>query len=341
MSSKFIAVSWVISAITVACTGRSHDGAVVVNLDKPSSKKINLKEYCESIELIPLGDVNGLKPESKLSVFDRGFIIQNDSTCLNYFDDEGSFQRELQFDDIADFSTFRNERLFVLTPGGIEIYGLKDLSYEGSLPLPDTSFTYCKVGGKDDHSVVVLAVQGGRIYSGEYDIPKRVFYFPADGGMKGGESAMKKMLDKSGFFYSESESYFFYSNTGEVYRMADFYFLSYYWDFKHREPVQMCVSNVQKTTDKLFMQIETNKDDYCLITELEENGYPRSSKLYSNTNTPCFPLGVFYGNVNHFLCNSSEMDQYVDRELLDDKGKATADSLRTASCNLIIKYHLK
>jgi hypothetical protein len=44
--------------------------------------------------------------------------------------------QELKFDVIEDFPTFQDKRLYVLTACGIEMYGY-------------TSYTYCKVGGKE------------------------------------------------------------------------------------------------------------------------------------------------------------------------------------------------
>jgi len=334
-----IAVLLIITVLT-ACTGRARNGTIVINLDKPSSKGFNLEEYCEKIEIIPLDETPGLLPRSKFCVFGKGFIIQKDSTCLVVYDNAGRFQHELKFDVIEDFSTFRNKRLYVLTAGGIEMYGLNDLLYEGRLPLPDTSYTYCKVGGKDDNSVVVLAFRDGRNYSGEYAVRERVFYFPADGGMKGSNSAMKRVLDKSGFFYSETDSYYYYSNTGEIYRMEDFYYLSYQWEFKHKEPLKVSISNVQKTSNKLYVKIETDRGTYCLITE-RDNDYKQSSRLFSDTGTPFFPLGAFYDNANYYLCNSMDIGKYINKELLDDIANNALDSLRAISCNTIIKFSLK
>ena len=327
-------------AVLTGCAGRTDNGKIVINLDKPSSKGINLKEYCEKIEIISLDETQGLFPKSKFCVFDKGYVILKDSTCLYFYDKIGHFQQELEFDVIKDFSTFRDKRLYILTADGIEMYGLNDLLYEGSLPLPDTSYAYCKVGGKDDNSVVVLAFRDGRNYSGEYAVRERVFYFPADGGMKGSNSAMKRVLDKSGFFYSETDSYYYYSNTGEIYRMEDFYYLSYQWEFKHKEPVKVSISNVQKMSNKLFMQIETNRGNYCLISE-KDNGYYRTSKLFSEADTPYFPLGVFYDDANYFLCNSMDIDKYISKELLDDNIDNAIDSLKSISRNTIIKYSLK
>ena len=334
-----IAVLLIITVLT-ACTGRARNGTIVINLDKPSSKGFNLEEYCEKIEIIPLDETPGLLPRSKFCVFGKGFIIQKDSTCLVVYDNAGRFQQELKFDVIEDFSTFRNKRLYTLTADGIEMYGLNDLLYEGRLPLPDASYTYCKVGGKDDNSVVVLAFRDGRNYSGEYAVRERVFYFPADGGMKGSNSAMKRVLDKSGFFYSETDSYYYYSNTGEIYRMEDFYYLSYQWEFKHKEPLKVSISNVQKTSNKLYVKIETDRGTYCLITE-RDNDYKQSSRLFSDTSTPFFPLGVFYDNANYYLCNSMDIGKYINKELLDDNANNALDSLRAISCNTIIKFSLK
>ena len=334
-----IAVLLIITVLT-ACTGRTRNGTIVINLDKPSSKGFNLEEYCEKIEIIPLDETQGLLPMSKFCVFGKGFIIQKDSTCLVVYDNAGRFQQELKFDVIEDFSTFRNKRLYTLTADGIEMYGLNDLLYEGRLPLPDASYTYCKVGGKDDNSVVVLAFRDGRNYSGEYAVRERVFYFPADGGMKGSNSAMKRVLDKSGFFYSETDSYYYYSNTGEIYRMEDFYYLSYQWEFKHKEPLKVSISNVQKTSNKLYVKIETDRGTYCLITE-RDNDYKQSSRLFSDTSTPFFPLGVFYDNANYYLCNSMDIGKYINKELLDDNANNALDSLRAISCNTIIKFSLK
>jgi len=334
-----IAVLLIITVLT-ACTGRARNGTIVINLDKPSSKGFNLEEYCEKIEIIPLDETPGLLPRSKFCVFGKGFIIQKDSTCLVVYDNAGRFQQELKFDVIEDFSTFRNKRLYTLTADGIEMYGLNDLLYEGRLPLPDASYTYCKVGGKDDNSVVVLAFRDGRNYSGEYAVRERVFYFPADGGMKGSNSAMKRVLDKSGFFYSETDSYYYYSNTGEIYRMEDFYYLSYQWEFKHKEPLKVSISNVQKTSNKLYVKIETDRGTYCLITE-RDNDYQHSSRLFSDSSTPFFPLGVFYDKANYFLCNSMDIGKYINKELLDDNANNALDSLRAISCNTIIKFSLK
>lgn len=327
-------------AVLTGCAGRTDNGKIVIDLDKPSSKGINLKEYCEKIEIISLDETQGLFPKSKFCVFDKGYVILKDSTCLYFYDKIGHFQQELEFDVIKDFSTFRDKRLYILTADGIEMYGLNDLSYEGCLPLPDTSYTYCKVGGKDDNAVVVLAFRDGRNYTGEYAIRECVFYFPADGGMKGSNPAMKRVLDRSGFFYSETDSYYYYSNTGEIYRLEDFYFLRYQWDFKNKEPVKICVSNVQKMSSKLFMQIETNRGNYCLISE-KDNGYHRTSKLFSEADTPYFPLGVFYDDANYFLCNSMDIDKYISKELLDDNIDNAIDSLKSISRNTIIKYSLK
>lgn len=327
-------------AVLTGCAGRTDNGKIVIDLDRPSSKGINLKEYCEKIEIISLDETQGLFPKSKFCVFDNGYVILKDSTCLYFYDKIGHFQQELEFDVIKDFSTFRDKRLYILTADGIEMYGLNDLSYEGCLPLPDTSYTYCKVGGKDDNSVVVLSFRDGRNYSGEYAVRERVFYFPADGGMKGSNSAMKRVLDKSGFFYSETDSYYYYSNTGEIYRMEDFYYLSYQWEFKHKKPVKVSISNVQKMSNKLFMQIETDRGTYCLISE-KDNGYHRTSKLFSEADTPYFPLGVFYDDANYFLCNSMDIDKYISKELLDDNIDNAIDSLKSISRNTIIKYSLK
>lgn len=327
-------------AVLTGCAGRTDNGKIVIDLDKPSSKGINLKEYCEKIEIISLDETQGLFPKSKFCVFDKGYVILKDSTCLYFYDKIGHFQQELEFDVIKDFSTFRDKRLYILTADGIEMYGLNDLSYEGCLPLPDTSYTYCKVGGKDDNAVVVLAFRDGRNYSGEYAIRECVFYFPADGGMKGSNPAMKRVLDKSGFFYSETDSYYYYSNTGEIYRMEDFYYLSYQWEFKHKEPVKVSISNVQKMSNKLFMQIETDRGTYCLITELD-NDYQHFSRLFSDSSTPFFPLGVFYDNANYYLCNSMDIGKYINKELLDDNIDNAIDSLKSISRNTIIKYSLK
>ena len=57
-------------------------------------------------------------------------------------------QEEYQVHE-ADVPRVQDKRLYVLTACGIEMYGLNDLLYEGCLPLPDTSYTYCKVGGKE------------------------------------------------------------------------------------------------------------------------------------------------------------------------------------------------
>ena len=93
-------------------------------------------------------------------------------------------------------------------------------------------------------------------------------------------------------------------------------------------------------SNKLFMQIETNRGNYCLISE-KDNGYHRTSKLFSEADTPYFPLGVFYDDANYFLCNSMDIDKYISKELLDDNIDNAIDSLKSISRNTIIKYSLK
>ena len=68
---------------------------------------------------------------------------------------------------------------------------------------------------------------------------------------------------------------------------------------------------------------------------------PRSTKLYLNSNTPCFPVGVFYNATNHYLCDSKDLEKYISKVLLDDEGKQRADSLQSVSSNVIIQYHLR
>ena len=96
-----IAVLLIITVLT-ACTGRARNGTIVINLDKPLSKGINLEEYCEKIEIISLDEKQGLLPRSKICVLHKGFIIQKDSTGLVVYDNAGHFQQELKFDVIED-----------------------------------------------------------------------------------------------------------------------------------------------------------------------------------------------------------------------------------------------
>ncbi len=297
--------------------------------------------YCEKIMLVSLDEMSGLYPESNFCVFDKGFIIQKDSNSLVYFDNDGHFQKELKFDVIGDFSTFRNKRLYVLAFDRIEMYDLDELKHEGTLPLPDSSFTYCKVGGTYEDVVAVFAFRGGKVYSGDYDTVQKTLYFPVEGNIKGSNDSLKKVLGKSGFFYNGDESYFYYSNTGTVYQMADFYFLSYVWDFKKKKEVHVTVSNVQKMTNKLFMNLETSMGDYCSIITINDDGYPHSSALYSSSKTPYFPLGIIYNKTNYYLCNSMDIDKYVSRNLLDSEENNRFDTLKSHSNNIMIKYHLK
>lgn len=322
------------------CTGRTNSGRIVINLDKPSLKNINLNEYCERIEIISLDDTNGVCPESKFRVFDKGFFIQKDSTCLDYFDNTGCFQQGYKFDRIIDFSVYNNKKLYILTSDRIEVYDLNNMSHECDLPLQDTSFTYCKVAGRDDNYVVVIAIRDGIEYSGHYDIKNQACYL-AEGTIKGNNNSLRKVLGNSGFFYSDNDLYFFYSHTGTIYRMADFFYLSYLWSFEHKSPIEIKISNVQKTSDKLFMQIETDSVDYCLIMSLDENGAPHITELYLNSNTPYFPLGVFYNSTNYYLCESKDIFKYVSVELFDDGENQSVDVVQSISRYSIIKYHLK
>lgn len=73
-------------AVLTGCAGRTDNGKIVIDLDKPSSKGINLKEYCEKIEIISLDETQGLFPKSKFCVFDKGYVILKDSTCLYFYD---------------------------------------------------------------------------------------------------------------------------------------------------------------------------------------------------------------------------------------------------------------
>ena len=75
-----------IITVLTACTGRTRNGTIVINLDKPSSKGFNLEEYCEEIEIIPLDETQGVLPRSKFCVFRKGFITQNCdlSNCQSY-----------------------------------------------------------------------------------------------------------------------------------------------------------------------------------------------------------------------------------------------------------------
>lgn len=334
-------VKLLILSVLVGCTRSANDGKIVINLDKSSPSGINLTEYCEKIEILSLDEAPGSLSKAKYCVFDKGFIIQKDSTCLSYYDIQGHLQRELRFDHIEDFSTYRNKVLYILGSDKIELYDLTTMSHKSELPLPDQSFTYCKMAARDDNFIIVFAIRDGMEFSGQYDIKDRKCYL-AEGTVKGSNRSLKELLSNSDFYYSEEDLYFFYANTGAIYRMADFFFLSYVWDFKYKEPLQVRVGGVQKMSDKLYMRIQTDKGDYCLITELQ-NYRPVASRLYSNAKTPFFPVGYFYNNTNYYLCDAQDVGRYISMDLLDSRGRETVDSLRATSQNksVIIKYHLK
>ncbi|GEM_PF-2685293 len=94
-----IAVLLIITVLT-ACTGRARNGTIVINLDKPLSKGINLEEYCEKIEIIPLDETQGVLPRSKFCVFRKGFITQNCdlSNCQTAF-----FQYDFSMASLTSF----------------------------------------------------------------------------------------------------------------------------------------------------------------------------------------------------------------------------------------------
>jgi len=87
----------------------------------------------------------------------------------------------------------------ILTSDRIEVYDLNNMSHECDLPLQDTSFTYCKVAGRDDNYVVVIAIRDEIEYSGHYDIKNQACYL-AEGTIKGNNNSLRKVLGNSGFF---------------------------------------------------------------------------------------------------------------------------------------------
>ena len=72
-------------AVLTGCAGRTDNGKIVINLDKPSSKGINLKEYCEKIEIISLDETQGLFPKSKFCVFDKGYVMYLKRGFFNFY----------------------------------------------------------------------------------------------------------------------------------------------------------------------------------------------------------------------------------------------------------------
>jgi len=312
--------------ILVACSNKTDNG------------RINMEECYKRIDILPLESSYSSCHKPKLAVYNKGFIVQEDSISLSFYDIDGSLKKKMTFDVVDDFSIYKEKKLYVLASSKIETYDLTNFTCYEVFHIPDTSFSFFKIAGRNDNVVLISALRDGYDYFCEYYIKEKKFY-PCQGAMKGSNHLLGKVLRSSSYLYSEGELYFFYSNTGTVWRMADFNTPDYQYSIKHNAPGEIKFNNIQMTREKIFMHVEMDGDDFCVITEKDN---PHASVLLASDSTHDLPLGVIYDNINYVLCKSEVIDKYVSRDLIDNEGESILDSLNsTISCDVIIKYHLR
>ncbi len=117
-------------------------------------------------------------------------------------------------------------------------------------------------------------------------------------------------VQTSRFFRCDDSVYSFQSYSGEIdgHTKNDFIWPAYVFDFGGSA---LSVTNVQKTTDRIYLAFELNGEYHALIYDVARKEYKVARQTKEDT---VFPLGVIYAGSNYYCCPSSRLNHYLSSE---------------------------
>ena len=300
MKRFFILLS--VGLMAVSCWG--HSDRLKVDIDKALKHPGRAQDVYAEAVAIPLHGPEGITLGQEIGLLDvaadRFFLLDKKKNEIVIFDRNGECVTQITMaDTVVDFSVYRDLVLDVLTEDAITEYSATDGAFLAKYPIQDNDVMLKRVARVTEEGIFMLGTKDGYAYDGSYLISKNHFYpaaRPAPDYLSTHAFVPASECQNSRFFRCDGIVYSFGSRSGQIAQYTDDYFICvpYQWDFGKQAPV---FTNVQKTTEKIYLAFAMDGKDYVLV-------YNLNNRKYKVVEYDTFPLGVIYAGRNYYFSPS-------------------------------------
>ena len=297
MKRFFILLS--VGLMAVSCWG--HSDRLKVDIDKALKHPGRAQDVYAEAVAIPLHGPEGITLGQEIGLLDvaadRFFLLDKKKNEIVIFDRNGECVTQITMaDTVVDFSVYRDLVLDVLTEDAITEYSATDGAFLAKYPIQDNDVMLKRAARVTEDGIFVLGSKDGYAYDGSYLISKNHFYpaaRPAPDYLSTHSFVPASECQNSRFFRCDGIVYSFGSRSGQIAQYTDDYFICvpYQWDFGKQAPV---FTNVQKTTEKIYLAFAMDGKDYVLV-------YNLNNRKYKVVEYDTFPLGVIYAGRNYYF----------------------------------------
>ena len=297
MKRFFILLS--VGLMAVSCWG--HSDRLKVDIDKALKHPGRAQDVYAEAVAIPLHGPEGITLGQEIGLLDvaadRFFLLDKKKNEIVIFDRNGECVTQITMaDTVVDFSVYRDLVLDVLTEDAITEYSATDGAFLAKYPIQDNDVMLKRAARVTEDGFFMLGTKDGYAYDGSYLISKNHFYpaaRPAPNYLSTHSFVPASECQNSRFFRCDGIVYSFGSRSGQIAQYTDDYFICvpYQWDFGKRAPV---FTNVQKTTDRIYLAFTLDGKDYMLVYNLDD-------RKYKVVEYDTFPLGVIYAGRNYYF----------------------------------------
>lgn len=335
---------FVLSFIISSCFGSVYDD-IRINIDRASKVKTRLSELCSKVEIIPVDDsvLDGslLRELMLMDVTkDYVFLLTRDKDEIEVFDNLGNYINSLKATQvIIDFSTYKDIYLDVLDGNRIVEYDLTDFSLKNTFIIPETELELISLTKRDNNVFLLSAVSKGKAYYCYYTIDLTGLYIKDHFYYSESNYTGEDDYRNSRFFRCNGYSYSYFSKTGviTIYTDDDFIFRIFEWDWGEYAS-SISFSNVQKTTDNLYMRFNVGYEERTLIYNTD---YRRYKIIRQTKEGVSFPVGIIHEGINYYCTPSSELHKYLNPKVKGVEIVGNIEGIGTEDSLVLIKYYLK
>lgn len=292
---------FILSVGLMAVSCWSHSDRLKVDIDKALKHPGRAQDVYAEAVAIPLHGPEGITLGQEIGLLDvaadRFFLLDKKKNEIVIFDRNGECVTQITMaDTVVDFSVYRDLVLDVLTEDAITEYSATDGAFLAKYPIQDNDVMLKRAARVTEDGIFVLGTKDGYAYDGSYLISKNHFYpaaRPAPDYLSTHSFVPASECHNSRFFRCDGIVYSFGSRSGQIAQYTDDYFICvpYEWDFGKRAPV---FTNVQKTTDRIYLAFTLEGKDYVLVYNLDD-------RKYRVVEYDTFPLGVIYAGKNYYF----------------------------------------
>lgn len=311
--------SVLLACMAVCSCWQGDSNQLKVDVPKALERPVSSKDLYSKADVIPLhypGETSlGQEGRVLLDVAtDRFFLLDKEKDEILVFDWNGTFLTCLKTDGpIIDFYVYQDRLLEVLTEKAILEYVIEDCSLSEVYTIQDNDITLKCLGRVDDDTISIIGFQNGDAYDCGYIIGKKRFSpvaRPAPDYLVSHRYTPASEVRNSRFFRCDDSVYSFQSHSGEIdgYTKDDFIWPAYVFDFGGCD---LSVTNVQKTSERIYLAFELEGADNVLVYDLDRKSYKAVRQTKEGA---AFPIGIIYAGINYYCCPSSLVNRYLPSE---------------------------